>query len=50
MSQQERSSEVSDWLNTPIEQMTPEQLKALDDMVLSEERARTHRPNGYIQC
>jgi len=31
MSQQERSSEVSDW----PDQMTPEQLKELDDMVLS---------------
>jgi len=37
MSQQERSSEVSVWLDTPIEQITPEQLKELDDMVLSEE-------------
>jgi len=44
MSQQERSSEVSDWLDTPIEQMTPEQLKELDDMVLSKEELEEPGP------
>jgi len=41
---------MSDWLNTPIEQMTPEQLKALDDMVLSEGEPEPTDPTGTFSA